>query len=72
MNELPLHISKHTQLGTKGDDHGAVVGNKYVITLVVDGIPFHTASFFGDDETVRGRAERVREKIREAEIKVVE
>ena len=62
MTELPLHISKHTQLNTDGE----TVGRKYTLTLVVDGIPFHTASFFGDDNVVRGTVEMVREKIREA------
>ena len=64
MTELPLHISNHTQLNTEGEP----VGRKYTMTIVVDGIPFHSASFFGDDETVLGKADRVRAMIRDAEI----
>lgn len=71
MKELPLYVSKFEQLGDKGENHGAVVGYKYSMTLVIDGMPFHLMSFWGDDEILDGKLKRIKAHIRGAEIKVI-
>ena len=71
MKELPLYVSKSRQLGTEGENHGTVIGYKYYMTIVIDGISFHRVSFFGDDEMVNEQLKRIRAHIKGAEIKVI-
>jgi hypothetical protein len=53
------------------NDASTIIGTSFESTIIVDGIPHHSARFYGTDEQINERERTIAEQIRSAVVEIV-